>query len=73
MLGVERIHIKMMVQYSEINLTARQEYLACPRNLMDTIKNMFIQLRTYQDHGLNELLLDKMVRLIIQMIIIKRS
>jgi len=64
---------KMMVQYSEINLIARQEYLACPRNLIDTIKNMFIQLRTYQDQGLYELLLDKMVRLIIQMIIIKRS
>lgn len=67
------IHIKIIFQYSETILIARQEYLACPTNLMDTIKNMFIQLRIYQGQDLSESSLGKMVRLIIRMIIIRRS
>nr|WP_264191154.1 hypothetical protein [Yersinia intermedia] len=51
----------------------QQACLACPHNLLDIIRNMFIQLQIYQGQVLKELLLDKMVKLIIQMIIIRRS
>ncbi|VXC38208.1 hypothetical protein YERSI8AC_10003 [Enterobacterales bacterium 8AC] len=72
-LAAEHIHTETMVLCSKIYLIVQQVSLACLYNLLDTIRNMFIQRRIYQGQDPNESLSDKMARLTIRMIIIRHS